>query len=315
MSTFGKGYTLKSFGAPQPIDITNRISKNKLRKEKKQSKKVENNDLGITDAEFESMMAENENENENENEIKNSLNTKANAKISYKIPESIDVNTFVKELLNKKNIIGQELVNYIELNNNCLNGIELLNGLLKSQSDMSDKSDMSWFGDEKYGLGLKKLFEFNIHDQIIGLLMLQNYCMILNFPKIQFKNNSIYLIKGLFQLFFTRDIFDEEAYWKWQEYIDDNSQFDNELKKKLSIQTAEFFIILKTVFIDEDYENENENKEDEQNQNNNAKQTNKNFKQELNKQSLSNEELDEESDNSNNSQGVPEEQDFNLDDI
>jgi hypothetical protein len=314
MSTFGKGYTLKSFGAPQPIDITNKISKNKLRKEQKQSKKQENNDLGITDAEFESMMSENENENQNENqnEIKYSLNNKAKIKITYKIPEPDDVSSFVKELL-QKNKLGQELVDYIELNYNCLNGIELLNGLLKSQSEISDKSDMSWFGDEKYGLGLKKLFESNIHDQIIGLLMLQNYCLILNLPKIQYKNNSIYFIKGLFQLFFTRDIFDEEAYWKWQEYIDDNSELDDELKKKLSIQTAEFFIILKTVFIDEDYENENE--EDEQNQNNNSKQTDKNLKQELNKQSLSNEESDEESDNSNNSQGVPEEQDFNLDDI
>ena len=261
MLNSSKGYKLKVFGKPEPIQITNKISKNKLRKQQIQKKEQKNNDSGITDAEFESMMAENDYENENKNQY-NKITTKNtnNKKYKYEIPELDDVTGFVKELLNK-NITGQELVDYIESNYYALNGIELLKGLLKSQLDISDISDISWFRQEKYGLGLKKLFESNIHDQVIGLLMFQNYCSLHQFPKIQYKNKPIYLLKALFQLFFTYNIFEEEAYWGWQEYIDDNNEINDELKKTLSIQTAEFFIILKTVFTEEDYKNEEEGEE------------------------------------------------------
>ena len=84
-----------------------------------------------------------------------------------------------------KNIFGQELVDYIKLNHNCLTGLELLTGLLKQQLDTFDISDMTWFKQDKYGSGLKKLFESNTQDQIIGLLMFQNYCSKYKFPKIE----------------------------------------------------------------------------------------------------------------------------------
>lgn len=286
MSNFGKGFTLKVFGK-QSIEITNKISKNKLKKQHKHEKKQENIDLGITDIEFESIMADNEIDNKN---ISDKI-------YFYKIPEISDVTNYVKELLNKK-ILGQELLNYIELNNNSLNGVELLNGLLNHNFEITD---ITWFDLNKYGLVLKKLFESKIDDQLIGLLMIQNYCSKYNFPKIEYRNKSIYLLKILFQLFFTYDIFDEETYWKLQDYNDNNDNIDNNTKKLLLIQTAEFFILLKTVFTDEDYENVNEN-------------DHVNTKVNTNLQiSKFNEECDEDSHVEYDK--VPEEQDFNLDDI
>lgn len=290
MSKFGNNRTFKSFGKPEQLVISDKISQNKLKKQHKQFKKENNDNLGVSDADFELMMAENETNNQNKN-----------IKLLYNVPESTNVTNFVKELINKK-LIGEELENYIEINQNCLNGIELLNGLLNTQNDISD---LSWFRQENYGLGLKKLFDSNIHDQVIGLLMLQNHCSKHEFPKIQYKNSSIYLLKVLFQLFFTFDIFDEDAYWNWQEYINDNDKFNYDLKNILSVQTAEFFIILKTVFNEEDYEEDEKN--DDECKNN--KQNNNNYQKQFVKEESSSEE------ESDDSIGVPEEQDFNLDDI
>jgi hypothetical protein len=296
MSNFGKGYKLKVFGTPEPIQITNKVSKNQLKKQQKQGKKQENINMGVSNKEFELMMAENDNENPNPNTNPNS-NTNPNAKITYDVPELNNIKENVKKLL-EKNVLGQDLVKLI--GSNDPNPIELLGGLLKSQLDSSNIYDLSWFGQEKYGLGLKKLFESNIHDQTIGLLMIQNYCSIHLFPKIQYKNKLVYLLKVLFQLFFTYDIFEEEAYWKWQEYVDNNNKFNDELKKILLVQTSEFFIILKTVFTDEDYENEESNNKESNNKESDKKESDK-------KESDKKE--------SDNSKDDLEEEDFNLDDL
>ena len=240
MSDFISGRKIRILGGPQPIEISKKISKNKLRKQQKQSKQQEDVDLGVTNEEFKSLMAENEMENKKLQKKKTVL---------YKIPESNNLTNFVSELLDKK-IIGQELVDFIEKNKNSSNGIDLLNGILIKQSDISN---LEWLKSENYGLGLKQLFDSNIHDQVIGLLIVQNYCSRNQFPKIMYKNSSTYLIRILFQLLFIFDIFEEETYWKWQDYIQENDEFTEDVKKTLSIQTTEFFIILKTVFTEEDY--------------------------------------------------------------
>lgn len=253
---FGDGRTFKSFDKPQQLTVKTKISQNQLRKQKQKTSSIDVQDDTISDAKFQSMMEDNETDQYKLDQYK-----KTTAKITqipkYDVPQSQYnskvsnpiINKYVKEIINK-NIIGDDLVKYIEINSNNLTGIELLDELLFTNSP----DDISWFSIDNYGLGLKKLFESKIHEQIIGLLMIQKYCKDYGFGKIMYKNNQIYLMKILFQLFFTYDIFDEEAYWKWQDYINNNEDLDNDLKQTISIQTAEFFIILKTVFIDEDYE-------------------------------------------------------------
>lgn len=303
MSDFTSGRKIRTVGKPQPIQISKKISNNQLKKQLKQAKKQENEDLGLTNDEFESLMAENEFENKKLQKKKT---------FSYKIPEPNNLTTFVLDLLDKK-IIGQELVDFIEKNKNSLNGLELLNGLLSKHTDISN---LDWLKSENYGLGLKELFNSNTHDQIIGVLMIQNYCSRNQFPKITYKNNSTYLIRILFQLLFVFDIFEEETYWKWQDYIQETNEFTNDIKNLLSIQTTEFFNILKTVFTEEDYKNEDE-KENEAgtgdgdgNENYDNPNINPNHIKPVNSNTQSS--SDEESDNSN---GIPEEQDFNLDDL
>jgi hypothetical protein len=112
-----------------------------------------------------------------------------------------------------------------------------------------------------YGLGLKLLFENNKHDQIIALLMIQNYSQIHNFIKITYKSNSPYLIRMMFQLLFTYDIVEEETYWEWEEYIQTSNDFDENTIKKILLQTTEFFMILKTVFYDDDNQENNDDEE------------------------------------------------------
>lgn len=282
MSKFSNSNKFKNFKSDQ-YEITTKISQNKLKKLNKKNKNEDKIDLGITDAEFESMMADNEVDNKKVYRLK--------------IPNHSDITPFVSDLLNKK-IIGQDLVEYIEMNRNSLTGIDLLNGLLFKQSE---PSDINWIKPENYGLGLKQLFESNIEEQQIGLLMIQNYCSRNQFIKIMYKNSSTYLIRIMFQLFFTYEIFEEETYWKWQDYIEVANEFDDEMKKLLSIQTTDFFIILKTVFDDEELENEDVNEEFI---NTNRNLSNKN-----------DETSDNESEKSEESDKIPEEQDFNLDDI
>lgn len=259
MSSFGKGHTINVFNKQQSFEITSGISKNKLKKQyntnngkNKKNGKINSN---ITDKEFESIM--------NRNKMSVSEKSDINNIKKYNIPElnHANISNHVKEILNK-NLIGDELVYYLETNNNRPNGIELLEGILTEQLDKFadftnivnlNDLDIIWIQSDNYGRGLKYLFESNVRDQIVGLIMIQKFCSKLKFPKISFKNSSIFLIKILFQLFFTNDIFEEESYWNWQEYINDSNEFDDELKKILSIQTAEFFNILKTVFTDSDY--------------------------------------------------------------
>lgn len=265
---FGNGRTFKSFDKPQQLSIKTKVSQNQLRKQQQKQKTglIDEQDDTISDAKFQSMMDENETDQYKLDQYKKTNTiTKINQIPKYDVPQSQYnptsntnqqnpiINKYIKEIINKK-IIGDDLVKYIELNSNNLNGIELLDGLLFTNSH----ENITWFSVDNYGLGLKKLFESKIYEQVIGLLMIQKYCMDYKFCKIMYKNNQIYLMKILFQLFFTFDIFDEEAYWKWQDYINENEDIDKDLKQTISIQTTEFFIILKTVFIDEDYEDSDE---------------------------------------------------------
>lgn len=318
------GLGFKNLSKYQPIEISNKISNNKLRKQQLHMNKQQNNKTGITKIEFESIMSE--------NKLNNKLDNKQK-KIIYNVPESDKITNFVNELLDKK-IVGQELVNYIDLNcdnSNCnnsnsnnfncnnLNGVDFLNGLLNINQQKNtlgsvvtlNTLDVSWI--ENNNLGLKKLFEKNIHEQIIGLIMIQNYCEKNNFMKIQYKNKLVYLIRILFHLFFIFEIFEEEAYWGWQEYIENTNKIDESTKKILLIQTTDFFMILKTTFNDEDYENNEKNLNNENNFNNKKKHDydNKNDYDD-------HDDIDDEIDDENKFDktfDVPEEQDYNLDDI
>lgn len=102
---------------------------------------------------------------------------------------------------------------------------------------------------------------------------------------------------------FTQDIIDESVYWKWHELLSMFTDVNDEIKNKLCIQTTEFFNILKMTFTDEDYENNESDEDDEENNNNED-----NDKQEADSEPEPEPETDDK-------YKVPEEQDWNMDDI
>lgn len=249
MSLFDKKYTLVSLNRPTQLEIINKVSNNKLKKKNKKNKNQEINSFDISENEFNSIM------NQNEVENKNIINKSKVKNIKNKYKQYEEQSSIINIDIFDKNIIGQEFYENIILHNNFITGNLLLDSILKKQENIED---LTWLKNENYGFALKKLFEADINQQLIGLLIIQNYCSTYNYPKILYKNNSIYLLRVLFQMFFTNDIFDEDVYWKWQEYLEDDEELDSELKNKLLIQTTEFFIILKSSFIDDENVNESE---------------------------------------------------------
>jgi hypothetical protein len=229
----------------------------------------------------------------------NNINLINENKIIYKVPCSDDISEKVQKILDD-GLIGEELNSYLENLNNKISGSELLNGILKKYDD---PNTIKWFNSTEYGLGLKYLLENNITDQVICLILIQNYCQKHGLIKIQYKNSQIYLIKLLFQLLFTNDIIDETAFLKWQENLDEIN-IDEKTKNLLIIQTTEFFMIFKTIF-NEDEENTNELEE-------NNKLLNYQKNNIINDKDSDNEESENEEDDPFI---VPEEQDYNLDDL
>lgn len=272
----------------QEIPITMKVSQNKLRKLNKNNNKNEKVDIGITDEDFEKMMEENE-----QSCIKQID--------KYPVPNKDNLSESVKNILNI-NLLGEELVGFVQIETKFKNisGTEYLIGLLET---IKDPEDLTWISLEKYGGLLKYLFESNINNQVICLLILQNYAEKFGFIKINYKGKQIYQIRLLFQLFFTNEIIDESACWEWQEYLESTNKFEENTKKLLVIQTTDFFQILKTVF-EEEGEDEGEDEEE-----NGDKQENKGKREEESDDS-------NDSDNSNNLDKkkfqIPDEQDYNM---
>jgi hypothetical protein len=293
--------TFKNFKT-QPIELTNKISQKELKK-KKNANKINPNpnpNSQVSDLEFEKLMEENDNQVYNSN-YKNCL-------FLDKIPNPNDITELTKNIL-ETGLKGDDLVNYLENQINRPNGIEFLNGLLYNKIN---SSEINWLVQSEYGLALKHLFDNDLESQFLCLLMVQNYSKSLSYPKVEYKNSQKYLIRLLFQLLFTSEIIDESVYSRWENYLSETNEIDESEKKTLLIQTTEFLMIFNTTFNDEDYENENENTNENNNQygkNINYTQNEENIEDELEK-SVKSKDSDEDS-----LPSVPEEQDYNLDDL
>lgn len=244
MSNFTSNSSFKNFNRKDNIPITTKKSQKEIKKQKKLEKQNGKQNNNISDKEFELLM-----QSDNDNIL---------SAEKYNIPKFTESNEIITKIF-ELNLYGSQLVEYINNNYIDISGLELLNKILLIHTD---PTNVNWINQNKYGEILHFLFDNNIKEQVIALLMIQDYCKQHKFMKITIKNNEVYLIRIMFQLFFTSNIIDESSYYKWLEYLD---QFDNDTKNLLLIQTNEFFMILKTVFNDDD---EEENNNDEQIQTN-----------------------------------------------
>jgi hypothetical protein len=271
------------------LNIITKLSK------KDKNKKNANNNLGfnksnrVSDDDFNELMKENVEEKKNEIRFSNYLD---------KIKDSEIVEQLIQEQL-----IGKDLVCKLELEK--IYGSQLLKAILKKYNV---PSDYNWILPENYGLALSSVLANNMNEQLMCLLLIQDYSRSFEFPKISYKDKQVYLIKTIFQLLFTYDIIEESTFWVWQDLLTDFVDIDEDTKNKICIQTTEFFNILKITFTDEDYEN-GENIENIENIEN---KTNKQIAN--NHQNKLYEESDEEPDKKLDKYQVPEEQDYNIDD-
>lgn len=315
MSKFNNSKGFKNIGKNNSIPITTKISQKDLKKQKKSNKQNDNSniDIGITDDDFEKMMEENEPKTYG---IKlNSANNQNQNKKLYQIPESFNLDD-VKKIF-ESNLKGEELVELIAYglkknspekdNFNKITGLDLLKGLIDK---FNNPEQIDWINPNKYGYTLKYLLDNNQSGQMVCLLMLANFAISKGLVKVPYKNSQIYHIRLLFQLFFTYEIIDESIFWEWQDYLEKNELYDEEIKNKLIIQTTEFYIILKTIFEDEEDKNDDENNYSKNNPNRqNSNRPNSN--NELN----NNFDTEPESEPEDDEYKVPEEQDYNLDDL
>ena len=324
MSKFYSSAGFKNFGKNDSIPITTKVSKNQLKKQQKASKQNTNSQsvsLGITDEEFDKMMEENDLENDLENNLenKNVVKTNDSRKSSnlYQVPENYNSEK-TNELISS-GLEGNELVNHIKHLNNIsegdsnkkITGLDLIKGLIEK---FNKPEYFDWVIPNKYGLALKYLFESNRTDQIICLLMLENFAKTSGFIKVSYKNSQVYHIRLLFQLFFTYEIIDEDAFYEWQDYLEKNTQYDEKTINMLAVQTTEFFMILKTVFDDEEDKEDVDVDKDDNANSNKSPLSNPNKQQNLNN-NTNNNGSESESDSENDMYKVPEEQDYNLDDL
>ncbi len=287
--------TFKNFKT-HPVEITNKISQKELKKNKNLKKNNLNNQ--VSDLEFEKLMDENN---------KQSINYT----FLNQIPKSNNITELTKNILNT-NLKNNDLVIYLENQINKPTSIEFLNGLLYNKTNLFE---INWLIQTEYGSVLKYLFNDDLDSQFLSLLMVQNYSKSLLYPKIEYKNSQKYLIRLLFQLLFTSEIVEESVYSRWETYLSETNEITEIEKQTLLIQTAEFLMIFKTTFNDEDYDDKNENNDNKNQYGKNINYTNEitNNKEQEELEELEDiEKLDNEYDSAFD---VPEEQDYNLDDI
>jgi len=196
---------------------------------------------------------------ENENDEKKYQQIK---KTKYILPKLENLNNDAINILNE-GLLGDELVEFLKKNSDNILGSDLLIVIL---SKINDHNNINWILKKEYGASLKFLLENNLEDQFKCLLIIQQYCQKLEFPKIKIKESQPYLIKMIYQLLFTNEIIDESIYNNWIDNIDNIEGLTEKVRNTLLIQTTDFFMILKTVFVegDEDEENQenNDNKEE-----------------------------------------------------
>ncbi len=267
------------------IDIKTKSSQKQQKKNKKTNSQSDNFTNNITDNDFDKLMEENNNEKKNNIKLSDYLS---------KIENSITVKNLIQE-----QIVGGDLISKIELEN--ITGSQLLKEILNKYDD---PNNYSWIEQNQYGLALQFLLKENSREQLLCLLLIQNYSNSHGFPKINYKDKHVYFLKMIFQLLFTYDIIDESIYWEWQEILTNIVDIDEKTKNTICIQTTEFFNILKMTFTDEDYEENNDENNDE---NLNKKSDNKSDNE-------SDNESDDKSNNESDKLKIPKEQDYKMDD-
>lgn len=293
MSGFNRSSSYFKKNNSHQINITAKISQKELKKNKKAEKNNNSNNV-VSDKDFEELMEENE-------ECKVKTQKVGQIKLSDYL-NNIKDEEILNQLINDEKIFGFELADKAkELN---LSGVQILKSLLNKYNN---PEDYSWIDTNKYGEVLQIMLADNLQEQLICLLLIQNYSCALGLPKVSYKDKSVYYIKLIFQLLFTYDIIDESVYWKWQELLTNLSDIDEDTKNKICIQTTEFFNILKLTFTDADYEDEEENKNDKKED---EKELNQKF--EPNLEAVTEQEQESESEDK---YAVPEEQDWNMDDL
>lgn len=326
------------------IPITTKFSQKELKKQKKlntqnsQSSQSSQDSLNlrVTDEEFALLMEENTSNASNASNspspstsTSNSLKFKSSPIQNYSSilepnsPTKIDPINLVTELVKliDYGIEGSELCEKVkkisEKQSSVTSLANFLNVILTKQTNPNDVLWLNSTPTNGYGLTIKYLTgENNMLNQLVCLLMIQDYCKRHSYPKITWKNNQTYLIRVLFQILFVSDIIDEQTYWNWQEYVSESNEFDFQTKQTLSIQTTDFFLILNHVFDEKDYEEEGDEanpKTDELDQDElMAKPNNKSIN--LNPEA-NNEDSDKSEPSPDDKYVVPEEQDYNMDDI
>lgn len=267
----------------QQINITTKISQ---KEQKKQNKNPKNSKSlkNISDNEFDKLM--NKNEEHNNINFSNSLGNYLNG---------INNSEIIIKLIQDK-IKDEDFIHKIYLKN--FTGSQVLKSILEIYSN---PENYNWIELQEYGKVLQNLLENNIDEQLLCLLIIQEYTIKLGLPKIIYKNSQVYYIKLIFQLLFTYDIIEETTFWKWHELYTTLIDVDDDIKKKICIQTTGFFNILKLTFTDQDYEIENDIdkiKNDFNHDNN-----------EHNKQVINE---DDKKNNYDNKDVVPEEQDYYM---
>lgn len=278
------------------IFITEKTKKSQ--KERKKNNKLSTGLNNVSDKDFEELMNET-----NENSISNKKTEILFQSYLNKIKMIESPTTFNIDNLGK----GDELQQRVSSFN--ITGIELLKCILDK---FTDSNEYTWIELQEYGLGLKKLFEDDLEEQLLCLIAIQDYSILKGLPKIIYKNKEVYYIKLIFQLLFTYDIVDESVYWKWQDLMYEFTDIDEDVKNKIFIQTTDFFNILKMTFVDEDYENDDDNENTNANINTNDDDFN-NIEQKIN-QNKNEQDEKSETESEPDKYAVPEEQDYYMDD-
>jgi hypothetical protein len=285
MSRFNLTSTFFKNNQTQKLNIITKVAQKEVKKNKKFENNSEDKSFNVSENEFDKLMEENDTSKISQEKLSSYMD---------KITDSDILTKLVQE-----EIKGEELVNKLKYEN--VSGSQLLTTILKKYND---PNNLSWINKNEYCESLYNALENNLQEQLLCLLVIQNYCIQIGMPKITYKDKPVYYIKLIFQLMFTQDIIDESVYWTWQELSSTFIDIDEDTKNKICIQSTDFFNILKISFTEEDYEN-NEN-----NENNN--------KQELKKEPVYRGETEIESETEieieiEDKYSVPEEQDYNMD--
>lgn len=302
MSKFTGSNSFKNIKS-QAISITQKISQKELKKQNKKNKQSSNL---MTDNEFELLMEE---------DSKQNSKSSNHGIVKIRQLDFSDLNQDVLNLI-KTGLVSSELVEKIKLDFSHINLRDFLNALLSVQPSISESSELSeiqWLNSQTYAPTIKYLTNNSNSSELECLLYIHDYCRINSYPKIIWKGKQTYFIRILFQTLLIEDIVDEQTFWNWQEYIEKNNNlYDEKTADMLAIQTSEFFLLLKTTFEKDDQDEEDEDESlGFDNDPIMSKPNNKNYMDDNEKEK----EKEHQYENSDDKNFIPEEQDYNMDDI